>query len=260
MSDRRKRANIKSILDDPEQRRHLMIQTIIATQAREGIETTWEQAADAYDKIQEELKRGHKLKERIGNPGQPSLARNGASGIAAAEKTFHRFHNKKPGHGVYPFHKNSEGIIALDDIDWPENVCFLGEAMRTLYESDKWHDRGKTTQYYHDHDPGIVSFMVPSGRSSKHGELDLIELPYEWPAEVTLIGACIGFVVRPKSTGQITEGVMKGQNILVCSPDGWVDSSRPNRVFLAIINLDGGGVEAVIDGGNLRITSHGIEG
>jgi hypothetical protein len=31
-------------------------------------------------------------------------------------------------------------------------------------------------------------------------------------------------------------------------------------VFLAIINLSGGGVEGIIDGGNLRITSHGIEG
>jgi hypothetical protein len=53
---------------------------------------------------------------------------------------------------------------------------------------------------------------------------------------------------------------MKGKNILVASPDGWIDPKKPNRVFLAIINLDGGGVEGIIDGGNLRITAHGIEG
>lgn len=250
MYDKNKRINVKSILDDPKQRRKLMIQLIIATQAREGIETTWEQAEAAYDKVQAELKSKQYLKTPTSNPGDPSLV--------AAEKTFHRFHKRKPGQGVYPFHKNSDGIINLDDIDWPDDVCFLGEAMRTLYESDKWHGRGKTTQYYHDHDPGVVRFIVPRD-SKKHGDLEPISLPYEWPSEVTLIGACIGFVVRPQD-GKITEGIMKGTNILVCSPDGWVDPRKPNRVFLAIINLDGGGVEGIIDGGDLRITSHGIEG
>jgi len=75
-----------------------------------------------------------------------------------------------------------------------------------------------------------------------------------------LIGECIGFVIRPEDTGEITEGVMKGKNILVASPDGWVNPKKPNRVFLAIINLNGGGVEGIIDGPNLRLTPHGIEG
>lgn len=260
MSDKNRRVNIKGILDDPEQRRRLMIQTLIATQEREGIEITWEQAEAAYDKIQEELKRKHTLKAQVGNPGYPSLTSNGEAGVAAASKTFHRFHHREPGKGVYPFHKNTNGIINLEDIEWPDCICYLGEAMRTLYKSDKWHDRGKTTEYYHDHDPKIVRFIVPAESTEKYGDLEQIELPYEWPDEVTLIGSCIGFVVRPETTGEITEGIMKGNNLLVCSPDGWVDPRRSNRVFLAIINLDGGGVEAIIDGGNLRITSHGIEG
>jgi hypothetical protein len=46
----------------------------------------------------------------------------------------------------------------------------------------------------------------------------------------------------------------------VSSPDAWVNKKHPNHVFLAIINLDGGGVEGLITGPRLRITSHGIEG
>jgi hypothetical protein len=45
-----KRLDIKAILSDPVKRRELMIRSIIAIQAREGIETTWDQAAAAYDK------------------------------------------------------------------------------------------------------------------------------------------------------------------------------------------------------------------
>jgi|LakMenEpi03Aug12_release.lakeMendotaPanAssembly.Ray.scaffolds.fasta_scaffold941080_2 hypothetical protein len=46
-----KRINIKPLLGNPERRRDLMVQCIIATQAREGIVTTKQQAEAAYDKI-----------------------------------------------------------------------------------------------------------------------------------------------------------------------------------------------------------------
>jgi len=46
-----RRVNIKAILANPKLRRELMISTIIATQAREGIDTTYQQASDAYDKV-----------------------------------------------------------------------------------------------------------------------------------------------------------------------------------------------------------------
>jgi len=49
-----KRIDIKAILRNPRQRRELMIQTLIATQAREGITTTPEQAAVAVDKVAKE--------------------------------------------------------------------------------------------------------------------------------------------------------------------------------------------------------------
>ena len=45
---RNKRVNVQAILADPDLRRKLMVRTIQATQAREGIETTEEQAERAY--------------------------------------------------------------------------------------------------------------------------------------------------------------------------------------------------------------------
>ncbi len=44
----RRRIDIKSILSDEDLRRDLMVQVIRATQAREGIETSEEQATRAY--------------------------------------------------------------------------------------------------------------------------------------------------------------------------------------------------------------------
>jgi len=52
------RVDIKAILRDPVKRRELMVRTIIATQAREGITTSRAQAEVAYDKVQEELCQG----------------------------------------------------------------------------------------------------------------------------------------------------------------------------------------------------------
>lgn len=46
------RLNIRKLLADPRLRKELMVDTIIAIQAREGIETTRTQAEHAYDKVQ----------------------------------------------------------------------------------------------------------------------------------------------------------------------------------------------------------------
>ncbi len=45
------RLNIKKILKDPLMRRKLFVRVIIATQAREGVITTEQQAEAAYDYI-----------------------------------------------------------------------------------------------------------------------------------------------------------------------------------------------------------------
>lgn len=51
-----KRVDIKQILQNPEQRRELMVGVIQFLQNIEGIDTTKEQAETAYDKVQEERK------------------------------------------------------------------------------------------------------------------------------------------------------------------------------------------------------------
>lgn len=52
-----RRVDIRAILANPVLRKTLMVRVIIATQAREGIETTVEQAEAAYDKVQKERRR-----------------------------------------------------------------------------------------------------------------------------------------------------------------------------------------------------------
>jgi len=49
-----KRVDLRAILSDPVLRRELMVGVIVATQAREGVETTVGQAERAYDRVQEE--------------------------------------------------------------------------------------------------------------------------------------------------------------------------------------------------------------
>ena len=52
-----KRVDIRAIMANPVLRKRLMVTTIIAIQAREGIETTYEQAEAAYDKVQRERRK-----------------------------------------------------------------------------------------------------------------------------------------------------------------------------------------------------------
>ena len=47
----KRRIDIQAILADHVLRKRLMVRVIIATQAREGIHTTIEQAEAAYDKV-----------------------------------------------------------------------------------------------------------------------------------------------------------------------------------------------------------------
>jgi len=49
-----KRVDIKAILKNPSLRKELMVNCIMAIQAREGITTTRAQAEAAYDKVQGE--------------------------------------------------------------------------------------------------------------------------------------------------------------------------------------------------------------
>lgn len=51
-----RRVDVRSILLDPVKRRELMVRSLMAIQHREGIMTTREQAEQAYDRVQQELR------------------------------------------------------------------------------------------------------------------------------------------------------------------------------------------------------------
>jgi hypothetical protein len=183
---------------------------------------------------------------------------NDEKSLEGALQTFERFHSRQVGKGVFPFHKRQQGVFKLPEyVQFPDHIGLFGIARRSWYESDKWNPLGDTVLYYHDHVGKAVKFYVPLNEDN---DLREAHLPYKWPEEVSLIGKCIALVVKEGSNRKVTELRMQGNNILAASPDGWVDRRRPDRVFLVVINLNGGGVEGVIAGGKLRITSHGIEG
>jgi hypothetical protein len=185
------------------------------------------------------------------------IRRNDSASLERAKNTFERFHSRKPDRGVYPFQSRRQGTFDMPPyVEFPDSIDLLGPASRVLYVSDKWQNVGNTTTYFHDHGSKRVNFYVPAGEIEG---LEPAQLPFGWPEEVSLIGECFGFVVLD-DYGEIDSDMTGKKNILVASPDGWVDRKRPNRVFLAVINLNGGGVEGIIAGGNLRITAHGIEG
>jgi hypothetical protein len=193
---------------------------------------------------------------RRSRPPKP-MSNPGTPGLEAAIRTFERFHDRPAGEGVYPFTGQADGIFKQTwKVPDADETGLVGVAVRTLYESDKWHPKGQTTQYYHDHDKGVrfyAPFEAVPDAEPEH-------FPYEFPGNMMLIGECIGFVVAPTWLGKPVDNHMKGRNILVSSPDGYVDPKWPERCFLAIVNLDKNVVEGLIDGPKLRITAHGIEG
>lgn len=53
-STKLRRVNVRAILADPALRKRLMVAVIVATQSREGIDTSLEQATAAYEKVHAE--------------------------------------------------------------------------------------------------------------------------------------------------------------------------------------------------------------
>jgi len=181
----------------------------------------------------------------------------------SSSKTFEEFHKRKAGEPVYPFEGLENGKFRLD-VKIPDFVC-LGRAVRVLYDSDKWNDVGDVVGYYHTHGPEDGKYVFSKGNQVKFFVAapyaaglggKAVRLPVEWPDEVVPLGACSGWVA---GDDELYEGSCSDA-VLVCSPYGWLDSSDEHRVFLAIIEIGTGIIEAIIDGPDLIVTEHGIEG
>lgn len=175
--------------------------------------------------------------------------------IDRARAAFETFHDKPSGEKVYPFARKNSG-------EWTQDVLIapmrpVGEAVRVMYRSDKWHRPGKTTDYYHDHTRGHVRLWMPCG-AGQRGK----RFPYSWPGAVAVLGKCTAwyFVPDDRSGSEDVEEHKPQSALLVASPYGHVDGTAPQRVFLAVVDWNTGDVLSMIEGQGLRLTSHGIEG
>jgi hypothetical protein len=172
--------------------------------------------------------------------------------IDRAREVFETFHDKPSGERVYPFVRKNSG-------EWTQDVLIapmrpVGEAVRVMYRSDKWHRPGKTTDYYHDHAQGHVRLWLPCEEGERARRF-----PHSWPDAVAVLGQCTAWYFTADGQDDVTEHKPRGA-LLAASPYGHVDATAPQRVFLAVVHSKTGDVLALIEGQGLRLTSHGIEG
>ena len=169
-----------------------------------------------------------------GDPHNPAVAE-----ATAGYEDFHAFSPREVG--------QLRGLII------PRTICLAGEAVQTLYRSDKWEN--KKNDYYHDHDPG-----VKVGRTDEHGQM--VAVPAEiagWssddPRDLGLykLGDCLGFFYRDLDGEEIEAHVSRPL------PELYATASR--KVLLVIeVSGDAAEVQAILWGGKLCVKDVGIVG
>jgi hypothetical protein len=176
----------------------------------------------------------HARRANPGDPHNPAVAE-----ATAGYEDFHAFSPREVG--------QLRGLII------PRTICLAGEAVQTLYRSDKWEN--KKNDYYHDHDPG-----VKVGRTDEHGQM--VAVPAEiagWssddPRDLGLykLGDCLGFFYRDLDGEAIEAHVSRPL------PELYATASR--KVLLIIeVSGDAAEVQAILWGGKLCVKDVGIVG
>ena len=191
----------------------------------------------------------------------------GASGedLDKAIKRYHTFHEKDP-----------HWIVELPH-DLPTRVVPIGDALATMYVTDKWKRDGDDVEYKHRHGTteekwyavgeGVIVYepeseakksVVVDGRGRKE-PAPLIEkarrLPVHAPKALVRLGYSLGFFVRRFGSQTIEECNPRGCD-LYCSPSG---------DLLAVYSPDkqpdgSSGFLAIMCGGKLRVIADGIDG
>lgn len=182
-----------------------------------------------------------------------------------ARRTFETFHKREAGVPVFPFEQMDVGEFPIP-AGIPDLVC-VGKAVRTCYTSDKWNKLGDPIGYYHDHGPRDGKDVFTSKNKIKFyaprdffPEMRRVKFPVKWPESLALLGTCDSWLVEEHPEDEDLVSGTCDEDILLCSPYGWVSRSDPTRVFLVIVEVDSGIIEGVIDGPGLRVTEAGIEG
>lgn len=205
---------------------------------------------------------GPAMDTRFGRNVDPDRVREGGADLDRAMDRYETFHAKRPLRAV-----------ALGHL-LPKKVVPVGQAISTMYRTDKWHDDGDDEDYKHVHDPedgrkskeytfgeGVVVYEPASQVKKSKVERDsdveaevaaAEDLPVRAPKAITLLGYCLGFFVRRFDDGQVYEVNPRGC-YLFCSPDGdmlavYSPDEQPDgsRGFLAV--MAGGKLDVIKDG------------
>lgn len=191
------------------------------------------------------------------DPDEPATA-----DLDSAMDRYETFHAKRPLR-----------IVELEH-DLPSKLVPVGEAVSTMYRTDKWHDDGNDEDYKHVHDKGedkrydfgdgvvvyepateIAKSRVNGRRVSANRHEKAVTLPVGKPKALPLLGYCLGFFVRRYDDGKIYEVNPRG-SYLFCSPTG-----NMLAVYSPEKQSDGSrGFLALMAGGKLRVLKDGIDG
>lgn len=162
------------------------------------------------------------------------------SKLRQAKAVWERFHDKKP-----------RKLVDVDVDPWPRRWGLSGEARRVYYLSDKWHQDGKWTAYYHDHEGG-VRLWEPWGAQAwltRQQERPVKGVPFSNGA---VLGYCLGWVLRRDKDDVEVESEFDDRSVMLCaSPDG--------RALFALAVKDQE-VLALFEGGKLDVRPEGIVG
>lgn len=183
----------------------------------------------------------------------------------AAMDRYEVFHAKRPLRSVELKH------------DLPTSWVCVGQAISTMYRTDKWHDDGDDEDYKHVHDhsdgkeytfgKGVLVYeparearrsVVDDGRGRKvrsNPDAEPEPLPVPEPKALTLLGYCLGIFVRRFDDEEVYELNPRGC-YLFCSPTGDLLA-----LYSPMKQPDGSsGFLAVLAGGKLRVVEDGIDG
>lgn len=185
--------------------------------------------------------------------------------LDSAMDKYETFHAKRPLRAVELKH------------DLPTSWICVGQAVSTMYRTDKWHEDGDDEDYKHVHDFGDgkeYSFGkgVKVYEPAREARRSLVEskdgkkvranvagkpekLPTTEPGALTLLGYCLGIFVRRFDDEEVYELNPRGC-YLFCSPSGdMLALYSPKK------QPDGSsGFLAVLIGGKLRVLEDGIDG
>jgi hypothetical protein len=137
--------------------------------------------------------------------------------------------------------READFVTALDDIELPLQLSFVGTVRKILYRSDKWRSDGKESFYIHPYASAVQCYLP--GREG----LPLVAVR-AWPRELVQLGYCVELEIEGRGR----------ERIYFTPPEGTLLCATPDGRTLVLLHLRHGFVGA-LTGGRQRITDRGVE-